>query len=100
MELTPELIGNAIVGIIVIAAIVGNYVRSLRQPPARMDPLMSAVAGGFIERDLMEKLVQQVTRIADALTDKNAEGIKDGLAEMRDAIEELKRRPARPRRRT
>lgn len=94
MELTPELIGNAIVGTIVIAAIVGNYLRTLRQP-AKTDPVLTGVAGGFVERDQMERLIEQVKRIGDIMEDKNATAINDQLKDMAASIADLKQ----PRRR-
>jgi len=88
MELTPELLGTAAVGLIVIIGAIGNYLRVLRRPSA--DPVLAGVAGGLTDRDQMERLIAQVTRIADAISDKNTSSINSRLEELADAIDHLK----------
>lgn len=95
MELTPELITAAIVGMIAGLAAVGNYLNG-RRNAHKADPLTAGIAGGFVDHDLMRQLVEQVKRAADALerlADKKQDEMRETLEEIAD---ELKR--PRPRR--
>ncbi len=91
MTLTPDILTNAVIGFLVIIGAVGVYLRTLRQP--QPNPMIAGVAGGFIDRELMQELVKQVTRIADAVTDRNAAEIKDQLEELTEKIDRIGLRP-------
>lgn len=95
MDLTPELLGTAAVGLIVIIGAIGNYLRALRRPPP--NPVLSGVGGGLAEHEQMERLIFEMKRIADALTDKNTSSINSRLEELADAIDHMKSGPPRRR---
>lgn len=97
MDLTPELLGTAAVGLIVIIGAIGTYLRNLRKPVA--DPVMAGIGGGFVDREQMERLIYQTQRIADALTDKNTAGINERLEDLAHSIDDLRDKPHPPRRR-
>jgi hypothetical protein len=84
-KLTPDILSNAVIGALVVIGAIGVYLRTLRQP--KPDPLLSGVAGGLVDREQMERLIEQVKRIADAITDKNAANINDRLEELVDRID-------------
>ena len=88
MELTPELITAGIVGFLTVMAGAGAYLRGRRLAP-KSDAVVAGVGLGYIEREQMERLIHEVKRVADAITDKNAADINDkleGLAERLDQI--------------
>ena len=87
MELTPELIGTAAVGVLVILGAIGNYLRTLKSPSS--NPVVTGIGLSFGEREQMERLIASVNRVADAIGDKNAAGINDRLEELSERIEHL-----------
>jgi hypothetical protein len=68
-KLTPDILSHGVIGVLVILGAIGVYLKTLRQP--KPDPLLSGVAGGLVDRKQMERLIREVKRIADAITDKN-----------------------------
>jgi hypothetical protein len=95
MELTPELLGAGVVGLLVIFSAVGSYING-RRNAHKLDPVTAGVAGGFVDHDLMRQLVDQVKRCADAL-ERLADKKQD---EMRETLEEIADELKRPRRRS
>jgi hypothetical protein len=84
-KLTPDILWNAVIGFLVIIGAIGVYLKTLRHP--KPDPLLSGVGGGLVDREQMERLIREVKRIADAITDKNAANINDRLEELVDRID-------------
>ncbi len=98
MELTAELLGAGIVGVLVVAAAVGNYLRSLRAPPPTLEKSSAVLAGiglGYVEREQMERLIAEVKRIADAIGDKKAADINDKLEHMVERLDSMQSPPRR-----
>jgi hypothetical protein len=89
-NLTPELLGNFAIGFLVIVAAVGSYINSLRK--AVPNPLVAGVGGGLVDRDQMERLIQAVNRVADALTDKNTASINDKLDDLLEQVNQASNR--------
>lgn len=87
MDLTPELLGTAAVGLLVILGAIGNYLRALKRGPP--DPMLSGVGGGLVDRDQMERLIAAVNRLGDIMADKNAAGINDRLDDLVDKIDHM-----------
>jgi hypothetical protein len=94
-KLTPDILSNAVIGALVVIGAIGVYLKTLRQP--KPDPLFSGVAGGLVDREQMERLIQEVKRIADAITDKNAATMTDKLDELADKIDHMRSPPSRRR---
>ena len=100
MELTPELLGTGIVGLIVILCAVGQYLRSLRAPPPAADPVLTGIGVELGNRQQLDLLIAEVKRIADALTDKNTAGINDRIDALTEIVARmLAERPKPPARR-
>lgn len=98
MELTPELLGSAAVGAVICIAALGNYIRTLRQQPVKSETAMFAgIAGGLVDKDQMDRLILQITRIADAMTDKNTAAINERLEELTDKLDHIHHPQRRPR---
>lgn len=93
MELTPELLGTAGVGLLVILGAIGNYLRTLKSPSR--NPLIDGIGGGLVDREQMERLITEVKRIADAITDRNTSSINARLEELAEAIDHMKDAPKR-----
>jgi Zn-dependent protease with chaperone function len=93
MELTPEILSAGAVGLLIIAGAVGNYIQKLRAKPAELSPMLSGIAGGFVDREQMERLIAAVNRVAEAVADKNAASITDRLDDLADKIDHM--RPGR-----
>lgn len=89
MELTAELLGAAGAAIVIILAGASNYLRSLKAPHEPPSAMLAGIGLGYVEREQMERLVAAVTRIADAIGDKNAAGINHQLQEQADRIDDL-----------
>ena len=81
MELTPELLGTAAVGAVVILGAIGNYLRSLREKPKPdVHPVLTGVGIGWGDRDQTERMITQFTRIADSvaiLADKRTDEMEE-----------------------
>lgn len=88
MELTPEIIGSGIAGLLIAGVMFGNYLRSLKQPP-KQDPLLSGIAGGLVEHDQMNDLIHQVKRIADILENKSAAELKESIHDIKEQLEQI-----------
>lgn len=110
MELTPELLGTAGVGAVVLIGAIGNYLRSLREKPRASDPVIAGIGLAFGDREQSERMISALTRMAAAMeiladrrTDEMAD-IQKALLERLDAQErreeqeqERSRRPPRRR---
>ena len=91
MDLTPELLGTAAVGIIVILGAIGNYLRT-RQQPTHVNPIATGIGGGFLDREQMERLVVNTARIAAAvetIADRRQTDMQETLHEI---AEQMKKR--------
>ena len=88
MELTPEILANAAVGLLVIVGAVGVYLRG-RRLPAKVDPILAGVGLGYVEKEQMERLIAEVKRIADAITDKNTADINDKLEHLAERLDQF-----------
>ena len=88
MELTPEILANAAVGLLVIVGAVGVYLRG-RRLPAKVDPILAGVGLGYVEKEQMERLIAEVKRIADAITDKNTADINDKLEHLAERLDQI-----------
>lgn len=98
MELTPELLGTGIVGLLVIVGAIGQYLRTYRSSPP--NPVIAGVGLELGNREQVERLIEQVKRIADALTDKNTADVNDRLEELAGKVDEALNRRRAPSRRT
>ena len=108
MELTPELLGTAAVGAIVVVGAIGNYLRGLKARP--QDPVLTGIGIELGNREQTERLISVQTRIAvamETMADKRTTEMEDIHRELlerldrREEQEESRRRPdpQRPRRR-
>lgn len=88
MDLTPEILANAAVGLLVIIGAVGVYLRGRRLVP-KSDAVVAGVGLGYIEREQMERLIHEVKRIADAITDKNTADINDKLEHLAERLDQF-----------
>ncbi len=93
MTIAPELWIAAIYGAILLLAGAGKYLSRQTTPPAKTnDAVLAGIGLGFGEREQMDRLIAEVKRIADALTDKNTSGINHRLDELLERIDEAERR--------
>ena len=67
MELTPELLGTGVVGLIVVIGAVGRYLSSLRAPPPPQGPVLTGIGLGWSDREQTERMFAMIERIAKAL---------------------------------
>lgn len=93
MGLTPEILSAGAVGLLIIAGAIGNYLQKLRAKPANLNPILSGIAAGFVDREQMERLIAAVNRVAEAVSDKNAASIAERLDDLADKIDHM--RPGR-----
>jgi hypothetical protein len=91
MEFTNDLWVHAVYGLLLALAALKQYLDKPKQPP-KNEAIIAGVGLGFGERDQMERLIAEVKRIADALTDKNTSGINHRLDELLERIDEAERR--------
>ncbi len=80
----------------IIAAYIGY--KQKPTPPSGQAAVMAGVGYELGNREQMAMLTHEVKRIADALTDKNAETITDRLDELTQRLDEKQERPVRRRR--
>jgi hypothetical protein len=111
MELTPELLGTAAVGVVIILGAVGNYLRSLKALPSQPDAVLRGIGMELGDKDQTERLIAQVKRIADGmdiLADKRTDEMEEihktllarlDMQERREEQEEQQPRRPTPRRR-
>lgn len=93
MELTPEILASGVVGVLVIAAAIGTYLKSLKAPSP--NPMMAGIGGGFVDREQMAQLIAAVNRVADVLSDKNAANLNERLDDIMDRLDGKKPPPRR-----
>lgn len=97
-----EVLASAAFFVVSVLAAAWSY---WRKPPAlaKPDPVLTGVGLEFGSREQTERLIAEVKRIADALTDKNTAGINDALEDQSDRIDRLmtilEGKPVPPRRR-
>jgi hypothetical protein len=104
MELTPELLGTATVGAIVIIGAIGRYLQAIREkPPTSATTALQAIGASWGDKEQTERLIDAVGRCADALevlADKRADDMhKELLAhiDMKERREEQEEQtPRRP----
>ncbi|RWG02585.1 hypothetical protein [Mesorhizobium sp.] len=88
MDIPTEVwIGAAYGGIIFLVAI-GRYL-SRPKEVAKVDPVITGVGIELGSREQTERLISEVKRIGDILTDKNTEGINDRLDALAATVERL-----------
>ncbi len=80
----------------IIAAWIGY--KQKPNPPSSQAAVMAGVGFELGNREQMGMLIHEVKRIADALTDKNAETITDRLDELTQRLDEKQERTVRRRR--
>lgn len=90
MGLTPEILSAGAVGVVIIIGAIGNYLRQLKAKPHQMSPMLTGIAGGFVDREQMERLIAAVNRVAEAVADKNAANISDRLDDLADKIDHMR----------
>lgn len=96
MELTPELLASGVVGVIVVLGAIGQYLRTFKAKPPQ-DPVLAGVGIELGNREQTERVIAQLKRIADALTEKNASDISDRLEDLAEKVDEaLSHRRASP----
>lgn len=100
MELTPELLGTGIVGILVIVGAIGQYLRTYRARPTQLDPVLAGVGLELGNRQQADQIIFQLKRIADALTDKNTADVNDRLDELAEKVDDALHHRQTTRRRT
>lgn len=103
MELTPELIGTGVVGILIIAGAVGNYLRTLKIGSPKPEPIRAGFSMGWFDSEQTIKLLALETRqavalerIADALAiiaDRERADMKDTLETIVDQLRQPRPRP-------
>lgn len=113
MGLTPDQLGAGFVGLVIVLGAIGQYLRSLKTPPAvkATDPVIAGIAVAYGDKEQTERLIATLGRCAtalEALADKRADEMEEmqkALLERLDAAdrraEQEEQRPRRqpPRRR-
>lgn len=92
MTIAPELWIAAIYGAILLLAGAGKYLSRQNTSSPKNDPVLTGIGFGFGERDQMDRLIAEVKRVADALTDKNSHDISHKLDELVDRIDKAEQR--------
>lgn len=94
MELTPEIITTAAVGVVVFIGAIGNYLRTLKERPAhRADAVVAGIALGYGDKEQTERvivLLGRMTASLEALADRRTDEMEDmhkALLERLDAQE-------------
>lgn len=80
MELTPELLGTAAVGAVVVVGAIGNYLRTLRERPRGLDAVVAGVGLGFGDKEQTERVIAVLDRCAkalEALADKRTDEMEE-----------------------
>ena len=94
MELTPELLGTAAVGAVVILGAIGNYLRSLKARPSQPDAILRGI-GMELGEEQTERMIVQFTRIADSvavLADKRTDEMEEIHKTLLDRLDMQERR--------
>lgn len=94
MEVTNEMLGAGAVGLLVVLGAVGNYLRTLRGGSNAVTTTPTHLG----EPHQVDRIIAELKRIADALTDKNTAGINDRLENLADRLDKIGTR-TQPRRR-
>jgi ribosomal protein S4 len=96
MVLTTEILGGAAVGVVVILAAIGNYLRSKQAPSAAAaSASVMAIGAELGSRQQMDEVIEQLRRIADAIEAKKQAGLEsrlDDILHRLDRAEEHQRR--------
>lgn len=104
MSLPPlqsDLLIAALYGGILLLVAVKQYLeqrkntRAASQPAAAATTVAAAFGAGLGEREQMERLIEQVKRIADALTDRNIATIDNRLEQLAASFDSLRREQER-----
>jgi len=101
----PEAVSGADIwtnlGILIgaaVAMLAGYYgPRVFGRAPLKQDSVIASVGVELGNREQMERLISEVKRIADAITDKNTAGINDRLEELAAQLEAMNEVPRRRR---
>lgn len=91
MELTADVLGAGVIGLLVIAGAIGNYLSKRNATPAALSPMLSGVMAGFVDREQMERLIAAVNRIAEAIGDKHSAKIDSRLEDLVEKIDRMNR---------
>lgn len=92
MDLTADHLSAAGVALVIIIAGIGNYLRSLRDKPRPVDPVLAGVGLAFGDKEQTERLISVHMRVAAAL-ETLADKRTDEMAEMhRQLLDRLDRR--------
>jgi hypothetical protein len=94
MQIAAEIWIAAIYGALLLLAGIGRYLTRPKQPVS-VDPVLSGVMGGFVDREQMAQLIAAVNRVADVLSDKNAADLNDRLDDIMDRLDGKKPPPRR-----
>ncbi|QKC83291.1 hypothetical protein [Mesorhizobium sp. NZP2077] len=95
MELTPELLGTAAVGAVVVVGAVGNYLRTLRERPRGLDAVVAGVGFGFGDKEQGERVIAVLDRCAkalEALADKRSDEMEEMHRSLLDRLDAQERR--------
>ena len=95
MGLTPDQIGTFGVALVIIIGAIGTYLRSLREKPRGLDPVLAGVGLGFGDKEQTERLIALHERIATALeilADKRTDEMADMHRALLERLDAQKRR--------
>lgn len=96
MDLTPEQLGTGVVGLIIIAGAIGQYIQMRRDKKAEVNPIIAGVGLELGNRHQMDALISEVAgirRAAEVIADRRTSELKDmyeTLLERLDHAEERK----------
>jgi prefoldin subunit 5 len=91
MELPNDWLGALVTASIIIVLAIANYIRTKSGSPDN-SKLVTSFGLGYAEREQVERLIAEVKRIADALTDKNTEGINHRLDDLLERMKHAEQR--------
>lgn len=100
-QVSSDLLIAAIYGLILTLVAAKQYLeqRKATRSSAAVAPAnaitTAAIGLGYGEREQMDRLIEQIKRIADALTDKNVQTIDSRLEGLAEAIDHLREQQAK-----
>lgn len=89
MELTPELLASAGAGAIVLLAGAWSYFKNLKNSSNSQDPVLASVGVELGNREQIERLIEAVNGVKDAILDRRQAGMEDYMKVMLSKMDRL-----------
>lgn len=90
LGLSPEILIGAAYGALLLLVAVGQFFREKAKAAATPPPSAAGFAAAWGEHEQTERIITQLARIADALSDKKADEMTRRLETMAEAIDKLR----------